>query len=179
MHILPLLTGLVVSGVRCIKFPYEAETLTDADVGNFSAIAFGDKSQLSPTFSGPECKAFPGTDSWPLGNEWAQLNSSLGGALLKPSPPGIVCYKGPMQDVNACISLLFGSLSSRVYLDDPVTVLTTWPEGDTCPVTPYATGNCTQGGFPTYVVNATTVRHIQLAVNFARNKNLRLVIKSV
>jgi hypothetical protein len=38
-----------------------------------------------------------------------------------------------------------------------------------------ATGKCTQGGWSVYVVNATTVK--QIAVNFARNKNLRLVIK--
>jgi hypothetical protein len=39
-------------------------------------------------------------------------------------------------------------------------------------------GNCTLGGFPSYVVNATNVAQIQLAVNFARNANLRLVIKN-
>lgn len=38
--------------------------------------------------------------------------------------------------------------------------------------------NCTIGGYPYYVVNATTVAKIQLAVNFARNLNLRLVIKN-
>lgn len=37
---------------------------------------------------------------------------------------------------------------------------------------------CTLGGFPSYVVNVTNVAQIQLAVNFARNANLRLVIKN-
>lgn len=39
-------------------------------------------------------------------------------------------------------------------------------------------GNCTVGGYPSYVVNVTTVAQIQLAVNFARNSNLRFVIKN-
>lgn len=39
-------------------------------------------------------------------------------------------------------------------------------------------GNCTMGGFPVYSVNASTVAQVQLAVNFARNLNLRLVIKN-
>lgn len=41
-----------------------------------------------------------------------------------------------------------------------------------------ASGNCTHGGFPVYTVNVSDVKHIQLAVNFARNANLRLVIKN-
>jgi FAD/FMN-containing dehydrogenase len=40
------------------------------------------------------------------------------------------------------------------------------------------TGTCEQGAYPTYVVNVTNVAQIQLAVNFARNLNLRLVVKN-
>jgi FAD/FMN-containing dehydrogenase len=39
-------------------------------------------------------------------------------------------------------------------------------------------GNCTHGGYPLYAVNVSNVGHIQLAVNLARNANLRLVIKN-
>ena len=38
--------------------------------------------------------------------------------------------------------------------------------------------SCTQGGFPVYAVNVSSVSHIQLAINFARNNKLRLVIKN-
>lgn len=37
---------------------------------------------------------------------------------------------------------------------------------------------CTVGGYPSYVVNATNVAQVQLAVNLARNLNLRLVVKN-
>jgi FAD/FMN-containing dehydrogenase len=37
---------------------------------------------------------------------------------------------------------------------------------------------CTLGGFPEYVVKVTNVAQIQLAVNFARATNLRLIIKN-
>ena len=37
---------------------------------------------------------------------------------------------------------------------------------------------CTLGGFPEYVVNVTSAAQVQLAVNFARNLNIRLVIKN-
>ena len=40
------------------------------------------------------------------------------------------------------------------------------------------TPGCTLGGYPAYVLNATNVAQIQLAVNIARELNLRLVIKN-
>lgn len=40
------------------------------------------------------------------------------------------------------------------------------------------TSTCDMGGYSTYVVNVSSVAQIQLAVNFARNLNLRLVVKN-
>jgi len=175
--IIPSLLTLIATA-RCtdsVNFPYESIQLTDADVGNFSAIAFGDTT--APIANGTSCRAFPGTPDWPIDEEWNHLNSTLGGALLKPTPLGAVCYNGTLLDPARCRYLLFNGSRDRVFLNDPLNVFTQWPEGETCPVAFNPQGNCTQGGFPTYVVNVTTVKQIQIAVNFARNKNLRLVIK--
>jgi hypothetical protein len=40
------------------------------------------------------------------------------------------------------------------------------------------TGSCTLGGYPNYVIKAKTVFDIQVAVNFARNFGVRLVVKN-
>ncbi|KAI0203594.1 FAD binding domain-containing protein [Astrocystis sublimbata] len=169
----------IAVGVQCINFPFEATVLRDEDIGSFSAIEFDNRSTASPIYDGPECKAIPSTASWPLETEWARLNVSLGGALLNPVPAAAVCYDGPDKDANQCNFLLRNTSSSRFYINDPLTVLTLWPEGDSCYASTNTAGlDCTQGGFPTYVVNVTTVKQIQAAVNFARNKNVRLVIKN-
>ncbi|CAK7223690.1 hypothetical protein SCUCBS95973_005265 [Sporothrix curviconia] len=126
----------------------------------------------------------------------------MDGGLLHPAPLGAVCYPpagnstagnsttGPRPSTSAdstnlgaynlteCLRLLFGSFGSRVYIDDPLTVLTSWPQGETCDATLEPQGTCTRGGFPEYVVNVTTVKQVQAAVNFARNENVRLVIKN-
>ena len=39
-------------------------------------------------------------------------------------------------------------------------------------------GSCSLGGFPEYSINVTNVAQIQLAVNIAREVNIRLVIKN-
>ncbi|GAB1316789.1 hypothetical protein MFIFM68171_06999 [Madurella fahalii] len=152
------------------------EQLTPHDTAGFDAVAFAD---TNAAVSRPRCKAFPGDPSWPDEEEWARLNRTLGGALLKPLPPASVCYRtSPNFDAEACDFLINNASRTSFYFDDPLTVLTQWPQGNTCLLSQRQTGNCTQGGFPVYVVNATTVKHVQAAVNFARNKNIRLVIKN-
>ncbi|KAK7932434.1 hypothetical protein PG985_003146, partial [Apiospora marii] len=163
------------------NFPFEAVQLAPADTKAFAAIAFGDAEDarsVQDSYS-YECRAFPGEASWPPEEEWRKLNSSLGGALLQPPPPGAVCYNSSeYYDQAACNRILTNGRSGRFYIDDPVTGLTAWTRGRTCPVASNPEGNCTQGGFPAYVVNATTVKHVQIGVNFARNRNLRLVVKN-
>ena len=171
-----LFTLTLLARVHCLNFPYESVQLRDADVGAFSDIAFGNIS--NPKIAVPSgCKEYPGSPGWPSQDEWARLNQSLGGSLLKPAPPASVCYHGPRYNEKMCDFLLYNASTTRFYLDDPVTVLSQWAQGESCVATLNSHGSCTQGGFPDYVVNASSVKHIQIAVNFARNRNIRLVIK--
>jgi len=174
---LPVLSVLFSRAIGGVNFPFESIQLTDSDTKEFPAVAFGNRSNTSSVYTGPSCKAYPGTALWPTNEEWQRLNASLDGVLLKPEPPGAVCYNGPFRDSKKCDFLMHSAFGSRFYIDDPLTVLTSWPQGETCVPSANAQGNCTQGGFPVYVVNATTVKQIQVAVNFARNNNIRLVIK--
>ncbi|KAK8139011.1 FAD-binding domain-containing protein [Apiospora sp. TS-2023a] len=160
--------------------------LTEQDVGDFSAIAFGDRTAAATAVSQQQqqrCRVFPGDEFWPAETEWTRLNRSLDGALLHPTPAGAVCYpEHPAYDAARCQFLLQNARTTRFWLDDPLTELAQWTQGSTCPVIANQTHeemkNCTRGGFPEYVVNATTAKHVQIAVNFARNKGIRLVIKN-
>lgn len=71
------------------------------------------------------------------------------------------------------------SLTNVSSENDPTSVM--WPlwEGRSCVPTEDADNStCKLGAYPVYAVNATNVAQIQLAVNFARNQGLRLVIKN-
>ncbi|KAK4222036.1 hypothetical protein QBC38DRAFT_490871 [Podospora fimiseda] len=173
------LTLLLTSLFSCAVWAHPDETeLTDKDTQGFASIGFANTAPFEKT-SQPKCKAFPGDPSWPSELEWSRLNESLRGALLKPLPPASVCYPTSPNFNNVSCNFLFTNASrSTFYFDDPVSVLAEWPQGLTCPRSRNPAGNCTQGGFPEYVVNATTPKHVQLAVNFARNKNIRLIIKN-
>ena len=49
-------------------------------------------------------------------------------------------------------------------------------QGQTCLPQDAASGVCEVGGYPSYTVKVTNVAQIQLAINFARALNLRLVV---
>lgn len=38
------------------------------------------------------CKAVPGAPEWPSADLWQQLNATVGGRLIDPSPPAAVCH---------------------------------------------------------------------------------------
>ncbi|KAK3347034.1 hypothetical protein B0T25DRAFT_584102 [Lasiosphaeria hispida] len=182
MHAGALIEALVgfalVGAAQAGLFPSELIQLTESDIGNFSALAFSDPSRVLAGSSAPQCRAWPGSGDWPSDGEWRQLNTSLGGALLRPVPVASACYKGENYDAARCRYLVQQAGRTHFWIEDPLVVLTQWPQGSTCVAALNAQGNCTRGGFPEYVVNATTVKHVQAAVNFARNKNIRLVIKN-
>ncbi|EAQ83599.1 hypothetical protein CHGG_10003 [Chaetomium globosum CBS 148.51] len=160
-------------------FPFETVELTQADARRFPAIGFGNRETTPHRASTTRhCRAWPGNHDWPSDLEWKQLNSSLGGALLRPFPAASACYQGDYYNETTCRWLLDQSRRTHFWIEEPLSTLTQWPQGSTCPLVLDAQGTCTRGGFPEYVVNATTVKHIQAAVNFARNKNVRLVIKN-
>jgi len=124
------------------------------------------------------CKAVPGTQQWPSTQEWARFNQSLGGVLLMPPPPGGVCHPGePNYDAALCPTVAKEWFSSwPFHADDPISnAYTNW-NNDSCIPDPSAP--CSGRGYPIYVVNATTAEHVQQAVTFARNNNIRLNVKS-
>ncbi|KAK0623903.1 hypothetical protein B0T14DRAFT_565220 [Immersiella caudata] len=166
--------ALLVSVARA-ALDFESVLLTSEHTKALPAVDFAKGEGRLPR-SG--CKAWPGGKDWPSDFEWRLLNATVDGALLKPTPPSTVCYRGPNFNVDQCSYLLNNASTSDFWIEDPVTVLTPWTQGLTCMPALNATGNCTQGGFPVYVLNATTVKDIQAAVNYARNKNIRLIIKN-
>lgn len=74
----------------------------------------------------------------------------------------------------------FDSANRHSY-DDNGALMNPLYYGMTCPIPAsgnYANGTCTQGGYSEYAVKVQNVAQIQLAVNFARTLNLRLVVRN-
>ncbi|KAJ3962531.1 hypothetical protein N0V92_000697 [Colletotrichum tropicale] len=148
-----------------------------------SYFTFGDDPVRPPTQpqARPACKAFPGDSSWPRDEAWGVLDQLLGGALTPTKPLGAPCYDsqwGARDDIE-CANIIKNSTNANFLSADPTANY--WPifQGRTCqPKKEISGSECTIGGYPEYAINVTSVAQIQVAVNFARAANLRLVIKN-
>ncbi|KAI6361597.1 hypothetical protein MCOR25_006437 [Pyricularia grisea] len=123
------------------------------------------------------CKVTPQDANWPAAEKWNQLNSTISGRLIKPVTPGAVCHaEQPSYSTAGCLATQSQWRDPSFHLGDPVSV--DWDNwaNDTCAPDPEV--GCSDAGYPVYVVNATEPEHVQAGVDFARNHNIRLVVKN-
>ncbi|KAK6592235.1 hypothetical protein QC760_008259 [Botrytis cinerea] len=182
-------TTTVLSTATPALFSNEVVQLTDGVLENVAAainnesisslFAFDSDSTASKR-SARACKLLPGDRLWPITLIWDIFDILLGGALIKSSPLAAVCYpEWPEYDAAKCASITADWYFSELHEADPTSIQLPLYQGRTCmPPGFNYTDTCEQGGYPSYVVNVTNVAQIQLAVNFARNLDLSIVIKN-
>ncbi|KAH7116804.1 hypothetical protein B0J11DRAFT_101210 [Dendryphion nanum] len=126
------------------------------------------------------CKVYPGDKNWPSEEAWNTLNKMTDNRLLiQPRPQASVCYNGPDYNPEKCAAITKTWSSSYNHMHDPIEMMSPVAQGLTClPPNIFDSHNCTRGGFPAYVINATDPKHVQMGVNFARNTGVRLVVKN-
>ena len=146
-----------------------------------------------------ECEQGPDDGCWPPVSEWSALNASLKGKLISNEPVAISCYPGAGFNARQCATINTDLTEQTFVSNSPIAL--SYPT-DSCPPVnlsanpctigyskskPCTTGNgsgngpptgsCTIGDQPRFTVNATEVSDVAAAVNFARNNNIRLVIR--
>jgi hypothetical protein len=112
----------------------------------------------------PFCKAYPGHFTWPSDDTWARFNESIGGRVLRPSPPGAVCHPGPAYDAAKCDSVRSVWDKYDFHADDPISLDWNQFANDTC--LPDEGAPCSGQGYPVFVVNASSSFHVKTAVDF-------------
>lgn len=122
------------------------------------------------------CKATPSLADWLRTANWAALNSSVSGHLIKTVPPETVCHPDqPTYNPVTCPAVQAGFLTSIWHTNNPVSSIANNWNNDTC--LPLPTVSCIGEGYPVYVVNATSKEDVKAGVDFARKRNVRLIVK--
>jgi FAD/FMN-containing dehydrogenase len=100
--------------------------------------------------------------------------------LIEDAPPAVACYPGPQQNLAVCADLVVELTNSTFIADDPNAL--GYPILDACPVVDFAVGqtagSCSIGDTPRFTVDATTPAQVAAAVSFARENNIRLVVRN-
>ncbi|TPX59328.1 hypothetical protein PhCBS80983_g02518 [Powellomyces hirtus] len=131
-----------------------------------------------------KCRCLSSNPScWPSPATFAAFNSTVDGGLTAISPPGKVCYPGPHFNEAACNTARVNSTNPYYRGDLIGATMYQKNQGDAigvdvCPVYPTPNGACRQGKVSVIGVDARTVAHVQKAVKFAADRNLRLAVKN-
>ncbi|KAF2165661.1 hypothetical protein M409DRAFT_55550 [Zasmidium cellare ATCC 36951] len=123
------------------------------------------------------CRRIPSDHEWPSPADWDALNTTLSGRLIRTDPIGHVCHD-PTYDADACryVQDNWDNVEWRTSLAD--NLLSPAFAGDSCdPFAPRAMP-CTVGGNVLYNVNVTTPADVARGIEFARRRNIRLVVKN-
>jgi hypothetical protein len=105
----------------------------------------------------------PADSAWPRRQDWEGLNRSVGGRLIEVHSPLALCLAAP---ASADCERVFTALRNPYYIGDEPGLTQTLGWVDAWNFAPSV-----------YAVAATGTADVVAAVNFARTRNLRLVVK--
>nr|UYO77233.1 FAD-dependent isoamyl alcohol oxidase [Trichoderma psychrophilum] len=127
------------------------------------------------------CRNLPGDTAWPSAHDWATLNKTISGRLIASVPQASVCHASPFQDFSskACATLQSTwDIAEISHINSPAEILSQTFQNYSCvPFTSESTA-CTMGNYASYVVNVTGASDIVSAIAFAKQHNVRIVIKN-
>lgn len=128
------------------------------------------------------CRCRPQDNCWPSDQEWSLLNNSINGNLFAVRPAASVCY-GAEFNPAACKDATEQWTNSAWRASEPGAVQwtnwETWPSHhEKCDIGMARNTTCGQGRVSLYSARVQSASDIQHAVRFAKDKNLRIVIKA-
>lgn len=126
------------------------------------------------------CKAIPGDAGWPSTDAWNALNRTVYGRLIATVPLPSVCHFEPFGTYNedACTAMKTAWLEDQTFLNHAAEVMNPATQNYSCvPFTP-ASQPCETGNYASYSINVTVANDAIAGIRFARENNIRLVIKN-
>lgn len=136
-------------------------------------------SNVQSTLDSNFIKQTPIDDCWPSSSKWNALNTSVDGQLIYNQPIAKPCYPGLGYNAQLCQDI------SKEWTESPFQELSpigyTYPLVNTCPpvnASVAAYPLCDLGNAPVYTINATKANDVATGVRFAKENNVRLVIKN-
>ncbi|KAJ5972923.1 uncharacterized protein N7479_002841 [Penicillium vulpinum] len=130
----------------------------------------------APTIAS-DCHCLPSDSCWPTPSAWASLNSTVGGRLVATVPIGSPCHV-PNYDAAACAALRANWNKPEPHLDSSSSVMQTYFANQTCDPFTAKSKPCHLGNYVSYAVNVSSSDQVVAAVDFARDNNIRFVIRN-
>lgn len=127
------------------------------------------------------CRSFPGDKSWPADKDWDAFNQTVGGRLIATVPIGAVChdtFPGVEYDAQKCAEVRDLWPKPELHeLTTHSTMAAFWANMSCDPFTA-RDAPCSIGTYVQYAVKATGADDYRKTIAFAKQNNIRLVIRN-
>lgn len=102
----------------------------------------------------------------------------MSGKLIRNTPPALPCYPGPESNVEECEYVDSQWSNTTFQADAPIGY--SYPLVNNCPAVHETAGlrRCGLGPSPVYTINATEPEELVAGIAFARENNVRLVVRN-
>ncbi|PQE12027.1 isoamyl alcohol oxidase protein [Rutstroemia sp. NJR-2017a BVV2] len=117
----------------------------------------------------------PSAPCWPTAAQWSTFNNTISGKLVRNVPIAAPCYPGVYEDATKCAAVTGNWTDTSFRSSFPIGYA--YPYTESCDLPGGNTTLCSLGDSPVFAVNATTSADVIAGLKFAREKNLRLVVK--
>ena len=123
------------------------------------------------------CRCFPGEICWPTKDEWSTFNQSIGGNLVFTVPIGSVCHH-ELFNAQKCTDLQNAWHAPETHIESSHSIMAPFWANMSCDPFLPRDSRCIVGTYVQYAVNATRIEDFQTTVVWARERNLRLVVRN-
>ncbi|KAF6831781.1 FAD binding domain-containing protein (isoamyl alcohol oxidase) [Colletotrichum plurivorum] len=123
------------------------------------------------------CRCLPGDACWPSTDLWNALNTTVGGKLIATVPIGSVCHD-PNYDEAACNALKESWTLPETHFPSSSSVMQSFFANQSCDPFTDRTTPCLIGNYVNYVVEVTSAQDVVETVNFARENNIRFLVRN-
>ncbi|KAI8935070.1 hypothetical protein NX059_007665 [Plenodomus lindquistii] len=124
-----------------------------------------------------QCRCLPGDACWPTTTTWSALNSTVGGKLVATVPIGSPCHD-PTYDATACKALQDSWTNPLTHIPSSHSVMQSYFANQSCDPFTDKSIPCTLGNYAAYSVKATDARDVIAALDFAKKKNIRILVRN-
>ncbi|EUC27932.1 hypothetical protein COCCADRAFT_30703 [Bipolaris zeicola 26-R-13] len=142
------------------------------------ALQFASLADAAPADAPPaDCYRLPGDADWPATQAWSILNSTVNGKLVATVPIGSPCHD-PTYDADACSALKSQWLDPLTHTPSSHSVMQSYFANQSCDPFSDRTIPCTLGNYVSYSVKATQAKDVVSALKFAKDQNIRVVVRN-
>ncbi|KAI1819121.1 FAD/FMN-containing isoamyl alcohol oxidase MreA [Xylaria intraflava] len=145
-------------------------------------VSFAEGGALSSRDSANNCRSIPGDKSWPSVDAWNALNQTVGGRLVATVPIGAPCHESyngiPTYSESQCDALRNVWYLPETHLPSSSSPMAYTFSNNSCNPWLDADVPCTIGYQVAYAINVTTAGDIAAGIKFAKDNNIRLVVRN-